>query len=363
MKKILIIEDEEDIRSDVLKMLKYEGFEAFGAENGRIGVQLARQHHPDLIVCDIIMSDLNGYKVLAALRSNPTTATIPFIFLTARATKEDMRKGMSLGADDYLAKPFTITELLSAIQVRLERHASMAKHLEDLRVGLGVIMPSEIRNALTGILGFSEFLMTPEMLPGLGEIAEIGKVIYESGLTLQRLVENYLIYAELKLLEYKPDTTSAWLEKEEIKTKTFVSFFSRYKAKKAKRQNDLNVQLVNANIAFSSKSFQKILIELLDNAFKFSQPGQPVRVVSTVKDRHFFFHVIDHGSGMSKDQISHIGDFANFEENWHDQQGPGMGLILSRMLIELNGGKLSIKSMVNQQTTVTVVLPNVVKMK
>ena len=76
MKKILVIEDEEDIRSDVLKMLKYEGFEAFGAENGRIGVKLARQHHPDLIVCDIIMPDLNGYKVLAILRSNPTTATI-----------------------------------------------------------------------------------------------------------------------------------------------------------------------------------------------------------------------------------------------------------------------------------------------
>jgi signal transduction histidine kinase len=130
-----------------------------------------------------------------------------------------------------------------------------------------------------------------------------------------------------------------------------------------KRKKDLNLQLVDAKISFSSKSFQKIMIELLDNAFKFSQPGQAVRVVATIKDRHFIVHVIDQGCGMNEEQIAHIGDFAHSEENWYDQQGPGMGLLLARMLIELHGGKLSIKSMLNQQTSVTVVLPDVISME
>ena len=354
MKKILVIEDESDIRSDILKMLQYEGFEAIDAEDGRIGIQLARQHLPDLIICDIIMPDVNGYEVLARLRGDPATAMIPFVFLTAKATKEDVRKGMRLGADDSLSKPFTITDLLSAIQTRLERQAVMAKQMEDLHVSLGMIMPSEIRNALTGILGFTEFLMTPEMLPGLPEIAEIAKVIYESGQTLQRLIENYLIYAELKLLQYRPKPTSAWMVKEEVDIESLLSFFAKYKAKEAKRQQDLHVQLVDATLSLSAKSLQKIVIELLDNAFKYSQSGQPVRLVSRCEGDLFTFQVIDSGSGMSETEIAHLADFVHFEEDWDERQGPGTGLIISRLLAELHGGRLHIESAKSGGTTVTV---------
>jgi two-component system sensor histidine kinase/response regulator len=356
MQKILVIEDEQDIRADILKMLKYEGFEAIGAENGRIGVQLAREHLPDLIVCDIIMPELNGYRVLAELRGHPATATIPFIFLTARATKEDMRKGMKLGADDYLAKPFTITELIAAIRTRLERHAIMTKQMEDLQVSLGVNLPSEIRNLLTGIIGFAEFLTKPDMLPGLGELAEIGKLIYESGLTLQRLIENYLIYVELKLLEYKPKKTSNWLSKESIDTEHFVAFFSKYKAREAKRDRDLRLQLADAKIRFSTKSLQKIVIELLDNAFKFSKPGTPVQVGSTVQNNQFLLQISDQGQGMTKKQIARIDGAIQVEDEWDETSNPGLGLIISRLLVKLQGGTLRIDSAVNQGTRVTVIL-------
>ena len=120
MKKILVIEDEEDIRLQLLKILKLEGFESLGAENGQIGLQVARDQSPNLIICDVMMPGVNGYGVLAELRENTSTASIPFIFLTAKSESKDFRKGMTLGADDYLTKPFAVDELLAVVRLRLE---------------------------------------------------------------------------------------------------------------------------------------------------------------------------------------------------------------------------------------------------
>ncbi|HEY9891968.1 MAG TPA: EAL domain-containing protein [Candidatus Sericytochromatia bacterium] len=125
MKTILVIEDEEFVRENILELLDAEGFEAFGAENGKIGFELAKVKVPDLILCDVMMPGLDGYGVLTALRQDSVLASIPFIFLTAKASKSDLRQGMELGADDYLTKPFTRAELLGAIGTRLKKQAAV----------------------------------------------------------------------------------------------------------------------------------------------------------------------------------------------------------------------------------------------
>lgn len=122
MTKILVIEDEEDVRANLLELLEAENFDTLEAKNGKIGVEVAREHKPDLIICDIMMPDLDGYGVLTALKSEPSTAIIPLIFLTAKDTKADTRKGMNLGADDYLSKPCTPEELMMAVTTRLQKH-------------------------------------------------------------------------------------------------------------------------------------------------------------------------------------------------------------------------------------------------
>lgn len=121
VKKVLVIEDQASTRTFLLRGLKAQGFHTISAENGRIGLQQAREQLPDLIVCDIIMPELNGYKVLKALRQNPTTAIIPFIFVTAKEDRAEYRKGMELGADDYLTKPCTLEELQRAVATQLEK--------------------------------------------------------------------------------------------------------------------------------------------------------------------------------------------------------------------------------------------------
>lgn len=120
MSKILVIEDEEPVRENILEILENEGFDAIAAENGSIGLYLAQEKLPDLILCDVLMPELDGYGVLNALRSESKTATIPFMFLSAKTAKMDLQHGINLGANAYLKKPFTLDELLVAIAINIE---------------------------------------------------------------------------------------------------------------------------------------------------------------------------------------------------------------------------------------------------
>lgn len=123
MKKILIIEDNQDVRENMAEILELENYEVGAAEDGEKGVEIARLLKPDIIICDIMMPKLNGYDVLLRLREDKTTASIPFVFLTAKTERIDVRKGMNLGADDYLIKPFEETELIAVIASRLKKHS------------------------------------------------------------------------------------------------------------------------------------------------------------------------------------------------------------------------------------------------
>ena len=121
MKKILIIEDQPDMQENLSLILRMEGYEVVSAKDGNAGLALARGAAPDLILCDVMMPGLDGYGVLKALRADAAGADTPFIFLTAKGERKDLRAGMNLGADDYLSKPVDLDELITAVRVRLER--------------------------------------------------------------------------------------------------------------------------------------------------------------------------------------------------------------------------------------------------
>lgn len=134
--KILVIEDNTDVRENIAEILTLAGYEVFVGENGKVGVEQAILHKPDLILCDIMMPALDGFGVLHILSKNPATAGTPFIFLTAKAEKEDFRKGMGLGADDYITKPFDDVMLLDTIEVRLARSHRLKSSFDGTEHGL-----------------------------------------------------------------------------------------------------------------------------------------------------------------------------------------------------------------------------------
>jgi CRP-like cAMP-binding protein/CheY-like chemotaxis protein len=136
MIKILLIEDNLEVRENTQEILELASYEVLTAENGKIGVEIAKEIIPDLIICDIMMPELDGYGVIYMLSKNPQTASIPFIFLTAKTEKEDIRKGMKMGADDYLTKPFEEMELLETIESRLKRNEILKKNFQMSSEGL-----------------------------------------------------------------------------------------------------------------------------------------------------------------------------------------------------------------------------------
>ncbi|NBD15763.1 MAG: response regulator [Cyanobacteria bacterium] len=176
MSKILVIENEALTRDMFRDCLEAEGFQTLGAEDGLAGIEQARQHLPNLVLCDLVIPKLDGYTVLSQLRQDATTATIPFIFITARTEKADRRRGMSLGADDYLVKPSTAEELLETVAARLEKQALLQQYYATNCQSLKDSETSAVSECETDLL----FPSVPEF----SEVFEFIEANYNQGITL-----------------------------------------------------------------------------------------------------------------------------------------------------------------------------------
>jgi two-component system, sensor histidine kinase and response regulator len=364
MPKILVIEDEDDIRNNICEMLSAEDYSVISAENGQIGVQLAKEEIPDLIVCDIMMPELDGYEVLSQLREYPATQTIPFIYLSAKSAREDMRLGMDLGGDDYLTKPFTRKELLGAVMTRLVKQTAVERksqeNLDELRSTITNALPRELRTPLNAILNNAKLLMEDYDTIEREEAFEKLNEIYVSGERLYRLTQNFLLYAELSRIEKDIKLSQALLTRTQTSfSRDLIEEIALQKAQEFNRKTDLFLELQEAEIRLSSSKLKKMVEEILDNAFKFSSFGTPVQVRTHRDQDSFHLFVIDRGCGMTAEQIANIGAYMQFERQIRaqDGSGSGLGLTITRLLAHLHGGELKIESIPEKQTIIHAILP------
>jgi two-component system sensor histidine kinase/response regulator len=359
MTTILVIDDQKAIRAKIMAILRLERYEILNAEHGEAGIELASRKCPDLILCDVMMPGLNGYEVLDRLRGHPKTATIPFIFMTALTDKESNRKGMELGADDYLAKPFTADELLRAIETRLKKQAVFARlarqELDELRENIRSALPHELRTPLNSILGFSDLLLCDLEELEQADIREMLEQIYQSGQRLYRTIQNFLLYAELELA--LRDRSSFLQDCSTTLVEGTISDRAKVQALKLGRLPDLELDLQDAPIEISLELLAKLIEELLDNAVKFSAPGTPVIISTTISSDRFILSVRDKGRGMTPEQIDKVGAYLQFERKIYEQQGSGLGLTIARCIARLHGGQLSIESVPHHYTIVRVAFP------
>lgn len=361
MNKILVIEDNIYVRQSILDLLEDQGFNIIEANNGLLGVQLAQEEIPDLIICDVMMPELDGYGVLKALRQRPETAIIPLIFLTARSDKTDLRQGMEMGADDYIVKPFTRKELLAAIACRLEKNTTIKnenqRRLDNLRNSIALSLPHEMRTPLNGILGFSQILMEESDSLDSQTVKEMAEFIYLSGERLFELIQKFLLYAELEIIKTDPEQIKFLQSQTTIFPNLGIIEIIRDKAKKAGRAGDLELELHPCQVNISTAKLVNILEELVDNAFKFSPKGSLVQVKSQVINNQLILSFIDHGRGITAAQIAELGAYQQFERKLYEQQGSGLGLMIAKSIVEIHGGKFKIKSKPQEKTVVQVILP------
>ncbi len=362
-KRIIFIDDEPNVLEGLRRNLrnKKDQWEMNFLNSGNQAIEFISQTQPpDLIVCDIMMPEMDGYTVLSKLREDPKTAIVPFIFLTGKGEKTDVRQGMDLGADDFLTKPFSVVELSSAISARLKKKVATDHHsekkLDQLRKNIVFTMPHELKTPLTAIRGNSDLIIDCIDTLESEIIIELTQGIRESSIRLGRLIENYLTYAQIEVISSDSEQIEV-LETIRIdEIEWLLNDISKQKARDFGREKDLNLEIENISIYISEENITKIIEELLDNAFKFSNHGTPVEVKSTVQNEFYNISITDYGVGFKNEQINEIGAYMQFERENFEQQGSGMGLIIAKRLTELHEGKLTIESSSNIKTTVRVSL-------
>lgn len=361
MQTILVIEDDRAIRGAVVDILDMEGYRVLSAENGMAGVALAREQRPALIVCDIMMPYLDGYGVISQLRKHADTATIPFIFLTARTTQNDIRQGMNLGADDYLTKPFRAEELIRTIQARLERQARLAEKFQervnDLQRDLMNVLPHELNTPLHGILAGIEFLREEYATLAPSDVEELLWIVHQSALRMRRLVANSLLHADLGMQEADGEAAVQSPPLKPAQVTTIVQQIIEQETASVLRENDLQLQLEAACIRILPNHLSKIVEEILDNAYKYSNPSTPVEVTATCTGDTWCLTVKNYGRGMSEAEIAAISAFRQFQRKHYEQQGLGLGLAIAQRLLAIYKGQFMIDSVLGEHTTVKIMLP------
>jgi signal transduction histidine kinase len=352
---ILLIDDSDYIIDGTASLLRFEGYTVLTANNGRDGLALARQHQPDLIICDVSMPEMDGYTVLRHLRDDPETASLRFMFFTARAEKSNMRAGMDIGADDYLVKPFSVEELLSAIDAQWKKQDLQQRNVEEIKLNVTYALPHEFRTPLNQIISAANVLKTSGCEQGT--IAELAEDILWSAKRLLRITENFLVYAQLEALSADRTARQQLCQYRTDEAAAMAADIAMTKASQFGRTSDLVLGSIPEGVclAMSSENFHKILDELIDNAFKFSAAGKPVELAMNTDAAWLELCITDRGIGMTPAQINAIGAYTQFNRVVQEQQGIGLGLVIARRLVELHGGEFRIES--HAGTTVTVRLP------
>jgi len=332
MTKVLVIDDEPVVRHVVSRILRTDGFDTVEAEDGVAGVELALKELPDLILCDVLMPRRNGYDTLLELQKHSATEATPFIFMTGKKAKEDLRRGMEFGADDYLTKPFTRDQLLGAVHTRLGKRKRLTeasqKQMDELRGRIMYVLPHELRTPLTAILGLGELLVSEGKEMERERVATVASGIMSAAERLSRIVENYLVYSQVELIDSDP------ARRDELRqivladpAATVAAAATRVSAERD-RDSDLRlVTQVTAPARVSEENLSKVAEELVDNACKFSPPGSAIEVSTGLADGRFSVHVSDRGRGMSPDEIARIGALQPVPSRGLRATGNGIGTI------------------------------------
>jgi len=353
--RLLVIEDDAAMRWLTVQILQEEGYPVDSAADGATGIALAHEHRPDLILCDIMMSGLDGYAVLAALRQDPLSATTPVIFLTGVGESTALRKGMELGADDYLTKPFSPERLARAVAARLSRSVAMRRdslqRLDALQANLARALPHEFLTPLTAVMGLSSMLMEDAEVAA-ADVREVARGIFRSGAALQRAITKFLLYAELDAGSSEPPgqclvpSVVTWV----------VTSAACGAAARVNRETDLAVEVEAVGIDMPRHHLEALVTELVDNAMKFSKSPSTVTVRCGGIGRACILTVADLGQGMTPAHVDGLAR-APFLRRHQDQPGLGLGLTIVRRLAELYGGGVTFDTTPGRGTTVNVTVP------
>lgn len=352
--QILLVEDDHALLRGVTDLLEMAGYVVSQATDGQAALNLLEQMSasPDLIVSDIGMPNLDGFQFLAAVRARPRWLTIPFIFMTAKDDKEDIRNGKLHGADDYITKPFEFKDLLVSVQSALNRreqlNALQASEMEALRQQILKVLNHEFRTPLSYIVAYADLMANTPSFKHSSELRQYIDGIVEGSERLSRLIESFLTLAELESGKSAQifETRKTLISDVRLMIEQIIEILKQQAVK-----GDVNIRMVTDTslppIMGDYTYLELALRHLIENAIKFSPKGQGANVtISLLADtENMVIAICDQGRGIPPSEHRRLFEmFYQVNRNYYEQQGAGAGLAIARHVALLHGGQIAVES-------------------
>jgi len=364
---VLLIEDNEFMRKITASHLQDADFLVCTATNGKEGITLARQEKPAVVLCDLRLPDIDGYAVLRALRADRSTALTPFIFLTSDQDLSARRKGMELGADDFLTKPIHYKDLLFAIHAQLTKYKHMFKvyteqkeKLHAAQQQLSLMVAHELRTPIASLMMAHELMSWRLESLSSEQMLELLNTMDAGIRRLRHLSEQMVLLTQLEtgvLVESSIRRNGALMG-----TWTLITAAIDLAREFDYRKKGVAVTMDERDrfgmVMCNPGSLKHALAELINNAIVFSPPAGEVRIAQWQEDGTAWVSITDQGPGIPPDKLEAVQrSFEQVEREKQEQQGMGMGLPLAKGIISAHGGKLLINSRLENGTQVLVGLP------
>jgi signal transduction histidine kinase len=358
LETILVVEDEISLRENIQETLELNNYRILTAGNGAEAIKMCKNEVPDLVLSDIMMPVMDGYKMLEEFQKDPRTSSVPFIFLTAKSGESDLRKGMNNGADDYVIKPFKIRDLLQAVSTRLGKKKKTEKVINQTAENISRFVPHELRTPLVTIMGFTQLLIDENGSLTQEETNDYLSKIKTASSRLHKTIEKFLLYSDISVSNTKEatDTSSAICINENE-----LSAFLFSKSYIYERKNDFKFEIEEGNIKISEVHFYVLFEEIIDNAIKFSPKGTDIIIRGFQADNEYILEITDYGIGISRDNLQIIAPFIQHDRMLNGQNGTGLGLPIIKSLARLYNGKFDMVSEEKKYTKVILKLPVEIK--
>lgn len=374
----LLVIDDEPNNFDVIEALLSPGgdepasqrsYSLHYADNGPSAIAALDTLQPDLILLDVMMPEMDGIEVCRQIKAMPRWQAVPIIMVTALTAKADLARCLEAGADDFISKPVNLLELRARIQSmlrikqqydQLQSFAQLQRdtinllgwNLKELRGDMAAELSQEFNAPLTSILGSIGILKADLGGMRLDKAQQLLEMAYQAGLGLERLSQKFLFYLRLSADYQSPEAST------EVAASSLIEYISQLKASQFQRQADLICELEDVRVSLPYAYFQRLVEELLDNAFQFSQPGTPVIVLCNASANQFNLRLVDQGCGMTSDQmISASTSSPSSAVRQREQQQLGLGLKIVRRIVALCNGRLEFSSISGKGTSVHIAIP------
>jgi signal transduction histidine kinase len=363
-RRILVVEDQELLRIAIRDILELEGYAVLTANDGVEALEVMEKVRPDLILADIMMPRMDGYTLYEQVRARPAWVPIPFIFLTARAEKEDVIKGKALGAEDYITKPFDPQLLVVAVRAKLGRAQAIREvteaEFDELKQQIINVLSHELRTPLTSVCGYTELALEEASTLKPDEFQQFLTGIKRGADRLTRLVEDLLWLVRLDTGQVQEEFNVLGSVNEDV-ADVVSRIGSMYEAQ-AKSKGLILTQEIESTLP-PVELYEPFLLDalgrLLDNAIKFTrEEGKHVYLMAQAVDDEVQIAVRDEGIGMTQENVEQLfSRFGQINRSKMEQQGIGMGLVISQALVQIHNGNITIESKLGKGSVFTIHLP------